>query len=382
MSILPLNALAVFVAFYFFSTPLRGDDEKTLDPNLPYQGIRSDPVTYQVDLSVVVTPPYQCKVLKIWMPIPPADAVQKVTGSKLSSFPIKVEAKIGREKTYGNRFAYFEFHNPQGAQIVRQQFTVKTWEVKWNLDPGKVTPVEKWPAAFEPYLRSERLVPVDDQFKKVALSIVPDKTNPGRDLVKVFDWVSNTIVYSHKIASLQGSAVHALEKKIGHCSDYHGLCTALGRSLGYPTRIAYGINPYPRNSPSHCKLEVFVPPYGWVTFDVAETQQMIGRIRKDAKLDDARKKALIAAAQKRLATGFRDNTWFMQTRGSGYDLEPPAKQKVAVVRTIYAEADGVAYPEPDPFSPEPSALSWMTVHHYVADRPVTNPFQDYKSLEK
>jgi len=71
----------------------------------------------------------------------------------------------------------------------------------------------------------------------------------------------------------------------------------------------------------------------------------------------------------------------LQTRGTDYDLAPPAAKRVAVVRTIYAEADGVALPEPDPANPQKREFSWMTVHQYKADRKVTNPFRDYKSLQ-
>ncbi len=43
------------------------------------------------------------------------------------------------------------------------------------------------------------------------------------------------------------------------------VCRASGGPwLHYPTRVAYGINTFPKNSPSHCKLEVYLPPYGWV----------------------------------------------------------------------------------------------------------------------
>ncbi len=356
--------------------------QSTLDPNLPYQGVKSSPVTYKVDLSAVVTPPYKCKVLKIWMPIPPSDAIQEVTESKLSTFPLKVEAKLGTEPLYGNRFAYFEFHNPHGAQMIRHQFTVTTHEVRWNIDPAKVPTVAKWPSAFGPYLRSEPLIPLDERFAKVSSSIVAEKSNASQDLGKVFAWVQNTLKYSHVECSLQGSALHALDKKTGHCSDYHGLCTALGRNLGYPARIVYGINPTPKNSPSHCKLEAFIPPHGWVAFDVSETQLLIAKIGKDETLDESAKKGLIAKATQRFLGGFRDNTWFLQTRGSGYDLAPPAKSKVNVVRTIYAEADGIAYPEPDPANTELRAFSWMTLHHYEADRKVVNPLHDWRSLKR
>ncbi len=375
------QSLLVFLLLWML-VPIGGAEEKVdqLDPNLPYQGTKRAPVTYQVDLSAVVTAPYQCKVLKVWMPVPPSDAIQEVSASRFSTFPMKVVPRIGAEKTYANRFAYFEFTEPKGAQIIRHRFTVKTHEVHWNVDAARILAVKQWPNPFAPFLRSEKLVPVDVRFTGLARTIVAENTNAGQDLRKVMSWVSREIAYSHRDGSLQGSAVHALEKKVGQCSDFHGLCTALGRSLGYPTRIVYGINPYPKNSPSHCKLEAFLPPYGWVCFDVSETQQLIDRIKKDKTLDEARKATLIAAARQRLFAGFCDNTWFAQTRGSGYDLEPPARQKVALVRTIYAEADGVAFPEPDPANPEQRAFSWMTIHHYIADRKVTNPFHDWRSL--
>jgi hypothetical protein len=117
-------------------------------------------------------------------------------------------------------------------------------------------------------------------------------------------------------------------------------------------------------------------------FDVSETQQLIKAINTDPKLDAARKEKLSDLAQKRLLGGFRDNTWFMQTRGTDYDLAPPAAQKAAVVRTIYAEADGVALPEPDPANVNQRQFSWMSVHHYSADRKVSYPFKDWTTLEK
>src|SRR5262245_47786810 len=66
-----------------------------LNPDLPYQAKRSDPVTYDVDFSVVVTPPYHAKVLKVWLPLPQSDAGQEVVEKELGSFPLKIEPKIG-----------------------------------------------------------------------------------------------------------------------------------------------------------------------------------------------------------------------------------------------------------------------------------------------
>jgi transglutaminase-like putative cysteine protease len=353
-----------------------------LEPNLPYQAARSNPVTYTVDFSAVVTPAYKGKVLKVWLPMPQTDVGQEVTEISLDTFPVSVVPRIGMEKTFGNKFACFEFHDVQGAQIIRHRFKVKVWELRWNLDPAKIVAVADWPASFERYRKGEaQAVVVDERFEKLLKQIVLQPTNPLQDMTAVMDWVIRDFKYDHNDASLQASSLHALEKHHGHCSDYHGFCAAMGRALGYPTRVTYGINPFPKNSPSHCKLEAFLPSCGWVSFDVSETQNLLSAIAKDEKLDERQRQKLVAAAKERLLHGFRDNTWFLQTKGTDYELEPPASKKVAVVRTIYAEADGVALPEADPANKNQREFSWMTVHQYTPDRPVTYPFKDLTSLD-
>ncbi len=379
MRLPPIRASLVAVAV----VSLAGAAETNqLDPTLPYQAVRSNPVTYDVDFSAVVTPPYKGNVQKVWLPMPQTNFGQAVTEVSLDTFPVAVEPKISTEKRFGNTFAYFEFHDVQGAQIIHHKFKAKVWELHWNLDPTKIVAVTGWPASFDRYRKGEtQAVVVDERFEKLLKQIVPQPTNPLQDMAAVMDWVIRDFKYDHDDASLQASSLHALEKHHGHCSDYHGFCAAMGRVLGYPTRVTYGMNPFPKNSPSHCKLEAFLPPYGWVSFDVSETQNLLSAIAKDEKLDEGQRQRLLAAAKNRLLHGFRDNTWFLQTKGTDYDLEPPATRRVAVVRTIYAEADGVALPEPDPANKQHNTYAWMTVHKFTPDRPVTYPFKDIKSLQ-
>lgn len=355
--------------------------QAALDPNLPYQARRGNAVTYDVDFAVTVTAPYHTKLLKVWLPLPPTDAGQEVDKNELSTFPMTVKPRIDKEPLFGNQFAYFEFDHPEGAQIIRHKFKIKVWELHWDIDPAKVKSVPRWPAGFDRYLRSDATVVVNDPIRKLTETIAPNRRGPARDLGLVMDWIHENIKYDHALGSLQASSEHALKNRCGHCSDYHGLCAALGRALGYPTRVTYGINPFPKNSPSHCKLEAYLPPYGWVSFDVSETQRLIADIKKDTKLDDKKKQELAQAANERLRRGFRDNTWYVQTRGTDYDLAPPARQRVPVVRTIYAEADGVALPDPDPANPQKRELAWMTAHKYTPDRVVSYPFKDWTSLE-
>ena len=66
------------------------------------------------------------------------------------------------------------------------------------------------------------------------------------------------------------------------------------------------MNTFPKNSPSHCKLEVYLAPYGWVSFDVSETQRLMQAIGKDQELNEADRQKLQTAAFDRLKQGFRD----------------------------------------------------------------------------
>jgi transglutaminase-like putative cysteine protease len=352
-----------------------------LDPDQPYQARKSNPVTFDVDFSVVVTAPAGTKLLKVWLPLPQTDAGQQVSDSQLSSFPHQIVPKVTREKVFGNQFAYYEFPNPDGGQIIRHKFKIKVWEQRWDLDPKKVVRITDWPAAFNPYLKADRSVVVNDQLKKFAQEIVPDRKNPAADLGEVMDWIDSHLTYDPSKASLTADSAYALEKRTGHCSDYHGLCAAFGRALNVPTRVTYGIIPMPRNSPTHCKCEAYLPPYGWVVFDVSETQNLIKRIQNAPALADKEKQRLVKAARERLRHGFRDNTWFLQTRGTDYELAPPAAKHVPLVRTAYAEADGRALADPDPSNPNVREFGWMTVHQYRADRKVSYPFADWGSLK-
>lgn len=353
-----------------------------LDAQQPYTATKLRPVTHSAELVVAVTAPYKTKLLRVWVPVPPSDSVQTVMRSEFSTFPVTIEPRVAAEPVFGNKFAYFEFANPQGAMIVRHKLEVQVAELRWELDPAKVQSVTDWPESFSPYLRNEsQAVVADARFDKLLAEIVQQRTNPLLDLSKVMNYADQNFKYDHKRASLRASSLNALDQMAGHCSDYHGFCAAMGRLMKQPTRVTYGINTFPKASPSHCKLEAFLPPYGWVSFDVSETQKMTAAIRADGQLSEPDKTKLVQAAHERLVNGFRDNTWFKQTQGTDYDLVPKASRKVPVVRTIYAEADGEPLPDPDPSDSTETKFAWMTSHKFESTPPVKYPFTDIESLK-
>ena len=356
----------------------RWDDEH-------YRARASKTVTFTVDMRFIVTAPYKAKSLKVWVPLPQSDNVQKIKHSKLSTFPTTVEPEISIESKFKNKFAFFEFKNPNGAQIIRHQFQVTVSQLNWDADLSKVKRPSTWPKTFSPYLEPQ----IDDANREDLETLVSELSTSGsdypsgQDLASTIDWVNENLTYDHSDSSLSGDANHALTRRRGHCSDYHGLCATMGRQLGYPSRITYGLALYPKNSPSHCKLESYLPPYGWVSFDVSETQKMIKRIQTDATLSADEKKQLAKAARNRLMSGFRENSWLLVTKGSNYALSPPAAAKtVPLVRTLYAEADGVALREPDPADKTKTEFSSMTSLKITSDGETDFPFKNYSSLKQ
>lgn len=340
------------------------------DPELPYTAHRSDPVVYDVQFDVVFTPPHGSRQVRVWLPAPQSDAGQEVSGYATDP----AAASLGSEPLYGNRLAYFEYEQPLGGQIIRQRYRVEAWELRWDLDPEKVVSVEDWPPGFERYLRSEPNVIVDERIRSLARRIVGEERNPALKARRIMDYVIDYLDYDHTVCSLQASAGRALDKKAGHCSDYHGLTASLARAVGIPSRIAYGIHPLPRASPSHCKNEMYFHPYGWVSFDVSETQKLVRRIEADRSLSALEKKERKRAALERLYAGFRDNTWVRLTVGTGYPFVPAASRIPPLIRTAYVEADGEPLPDPDPANPLKREFAWMTLTRYTADREVVYPF--------
>lgn len=374
-----LALLFTLATFWHCDATARAGETIELDPRADYRARRSDPVTHQVDFSVVVTPPYGCGKLKVWFPIPQSDFGQEISGSEFTTFPTELTPRIETEEVYGNKFAYFEFDRPTGAQVIRHRFTAKVWQLNWGLDPAKISRVDDWPKAFDPYLSAQRIAQ-DKPFRSL-LSEIVSRPAGCSDVFQAMDWIDANLTYDHVKASLRADPEHAFTQRRGHCSDYHGLCAEMGRALRFPTRVTYGWQLFPKNSPSHCRVEVYFPVQGWVSFDLSETQKLVASILKSTELVQADKERLIAAARARLKRGFRENSWLLLTQGTNYELAPKAEKPVAVVRTIYAEADGVPLPDPDPANPEQREFGWMTVHKYTADKPFKLPFKDLTTLE-
>lgn len=332
--------------------------------------------TYQVDFRIAVTPPSKTKVLKVWLPLPQSESlaeslsgesggdVQVISHRKIETFPRSIQPTIDTEPKFGNQFAYFEFHDPSGAQLITHQFQATIGETRWNVDYEQVEERSSWPESMSVYQRTDPRLAQSaraDQTVRNVLNASQGKLASTR-LLQAMRWIDGNVTYDHSVASLSADPTHAILQGRGHCSDYHGLCNAFAQAVGFPSRVCYGLQMFDKASPSHCKLEVYLPPYGWVLFDLSETQKLTKKLAANKELSEEERASLIQKVRERTHRGFRENTWLKLTAGSHYDLVPAASGPVNVVRTIYAEADGVPIAEPDPSNPNEKKFGWMTMH--------------------
>ena len=314
--------------------------------------------TFNVDFRVAITAPDKTRQLRVWLPLPASTGGQIIRNRTLRTFPLERSPEIAVEPTFGNTFAYFEIDAPEGAMEIQHTFTAEIAQRVWAVDYKKVDNIAKWPGQFDVYRTPDARSANAKDYQKIVGQIQSGSLQKPQQLIKAMEWVDEHLTYDAANASLSADPAHALIHRRGHCSDYHGLCGTFAREIGYPARVLYGLQMFDKASPSHCKLEVHIPPYGWVTYDLSETQKLVVKINNDGSLLPSRKKKLSALVRQRTLKGFRENTWLLVTRGENYPLVPAASQPVSIVRTIYAEADGVPLVETDSTG---RTRSWMTM---------------------
>lgn len=200
---------------------------------------------------------------RVWIPLAKTDAFQTVTEESLS-IPIKWE-KV-QDRDYGNDICVL---HPQPAD------SGKTIELRYH-----VVRKEKaaYPASSEEashYLRPEKLVPLNETFKTLALKAVAGKKDDLERAKALYDHVVGRMRYDKSGTGWgRGDAVYACDVRTGNCSDFHSYFIALARSVGIPARFAIGATiPADKNEGAiegyHCWAEFFADGR-WVPVDISE----------------------------------------------------------------------------------------------------------------
>jgi transglutaminase-like putative cysteine protease len=280
-----MKALVMGVLAVLAAGPARMD----ADPGYIKAGeSRRMAITYR---AVVKDVPADAKRLRLWAPVPRDSPVQAIEGLE---FPGPVAPKVGVEKRFGNRVAYWEIENPgatvqlaPGARTFEWSttiaFTCTRKEQVTDLGRLMEDGEEKDAAAAE-FLKDDRLTIVDDRIRKMAADITKGKATTVEKARAIYDYVFDHMAYDKSGKGWgNGDTNFACDVGRGNCTDFHALFMSLCRASGIPAGFEIGLYaPYARKSEDklggyHCWSFFRVPGKAWVPVDISEADRFPDR---------------------------------------------------------------------------------------------------------
>jgi transglutaminase-like putative cysteine protease len=215
--------------------------------------------------------------LRLWMPLPQSNDFQDISNLRIvSPFPYSVQ----KNAEYGNELLYMELPAATAAAggEVRLTFDVTRREHRVALGSAPTSePADALDSPeLRPFLKSDRLVPIDGRIAQLSAQTTQGITNPLAKVRAIYDYVVATMRYDKSGTGWgNGDALWACDSKRGNCTDFHSLFIGMARAAGIPARFEIGF-PLPDNAHDgvipgyHCWAEFYVQPYGWVPVDASE----------------------------------------------------------------------------------------------------------------
>ncbi len=200
---------------------------------------------------------------RMWLPLAATDQFQTV---EVKSIHAPGKQHILPERQHGNQVLFLELGPGDSGKKVEVRYQVQRLEKAAYAAP---TPDQGQ------YLKPERLVPINENFRRIAQEVVKGKTG---DLVRaraLYDHVIDRMRYiKYGEGWGKGDAVYACDAGTGNCTDFHSYFIALARSVGIPARFAIGAAiPSERNEGGidgyHCWAEFFAEGKWWPV-DISE----------------------------------------------------------------------------------------------------------------
>ena len=220
----------------------------------------------EFDFLYTVALPEITEPARMWLPLPTSDAFQTV---EISSMEIPGKRQILKDQKYGNQILLVNLDREDSKKNVELLFHVRRIEKDAYAEPQ---------SAPEEYLKPNRLVPLNEDFKSIAEKVVKGKNG---DLVRaraLYDYVIDNMQYIRNGDGWgNGDAVYACNVKTGNCTDFHSYFIALSRSISIPARFSMGAAiPSSRNDGGihgyHCGAEFYAEGKWWPV-DISEADK-------------------------------------------------------------------------------------------------------------
>lgn len=217
--------------------------------------------------------PKDANELRLWIPYPVSDDFQQISG-----FNIEAPAKglLIIDKEYNNKFIYLETRQKELLRNLPEiilSFKVLRKELK---HPNSSIASRK---SLLRFLKSDRLVPVNGELKKITQKITQGKAGDLEKVRAIYDHIIDELTYSKddpKVCGI-GDSLLTLQYKKGICTDYHSLFISLVRSLGIPAKFEIGFS-LPEDVEGklngyHCWAKFYLKDKGWIPVDISEADK-------------------------------------------------------------------------------------------------------------
>jgi transglutaminase-like putative cysteine protease len=200
---------------------------------------------------------------RMWIPLPITDAFQTV---EIKSINTPGTLTALDEPKHGNKVLFLQMGPEDSNKVVEIAYKVQRLE--------KSAYTENVPKP-EKYLNADRLVPINEDFRRIGEKVVAGKRG---DLVRaraLYDHVIDRMSYKKYGSGWgMGNAVYACDARTGNCTDFHSYFIALSRAIGIPARFAIGVGiPSERNEGEingyHCWAEFYAEGKWWPV-DISE----------------------------------------------------------------------------------------------------------------
>jgi len=215
--------------------------------------------------------------VRIWIPIPHSEANQEIRRLEWTSPGQPYEAEHVSDQ-YGQEILQFTLPKLEPNAAIETGFlcVFAPRPVKVALDPKKAGVLKDIPADILSAYRKNVMGVYDldsPEIQRTAARLAQPNTNLLDQVMAIHDFVAGM---RYRRDGVWDSAAVVLRRMTGSCSEFSFVFGALCRSAGIPTRFAGGSTcrpegpaPWPRiDAIYHRWTEVYIPPYGWVPFDV------------------------------------------------------------------------------------------------------------------
>jgi transglutaminase-like putative cysteine protease len=216
------------------------------------------------------------KEAHVWIPVPTSGPFQQVS---IQSKDLPADAKMGTEKTYGNKMLFFTAKAGEDGTIpLKLTYKIIRKEIRTG-ESGKLTLKPSAQERVSRFLEPDALVPVG---KGKPVDLMKERKLPRDQFAaakSLYELVNDHMKYSKEGEGWgRGDAEWACDSKFGNCTDFHSLFISMARTKKIPAKFEMGF-PIPEKRGSgvvggyHCWAWFLPEGKGWVPVDISEANR-------------------------------------------------------------------------------------------------------------